>query len=114
MEAITTIDPTNQQKLSIVTDDDREKCNNCKCWRKKEDFIGKSGQSVKQCLRCREKNAVTKAKPEAREAHRQLDKDNQYYKAYREGKREQDDDAFKKHNAEVMRKWRAKKEPTKT
>lgn len=38
-------------------------CTNCKVSRKEEKFIGKSGNIVKRCLKCREKEVSRKLIP---------------------------------------------------
>lgn len=35
---------------------DKTQCSNCKVWRDKDTFIGKKGNVVKRCLKCREKD----------------------------------------------------------
>lgn len=89
--------------------ENKKQCNNCKCWREIEDFIGKTGNEVKNCLKCREKDAKKKQRPENIEKKKELQKEKKYYQKTRDKQREENEDEFKKNNAEKMREWRAKK-----
>lgn len=81
-------------------------CTNCKCWRNPEDYIGKKGNTVKRCTKCREKDSRQKDKPHIREIRNERGKEKKYYVAYREKKREENEEAYLAHNAEMARKWR--------
>jgi hypothetical protein len=86
--------------------DNKRKCNNCKCWREISDFIGAKGNEVKRCTKCREKDAKQKQRPEVIEKRKALQNEKKYYQAYREKKREEDEQGYKKHCAEIMKTWR--------
>lgn len=88
------------------------KCGNCKCWRRPEDFVGARGLPVKRCVKCREKDARQKARPEVREKNNQRQREKNYSKTHRLKKLEEDPDAFRKRNAETVAAWRAKKHVT--
>ena len=85
-----------------------QQCTNCKCWRLPTDFIGKRGNPVKRCIKCRDKDDRQKKRPEVREKKNKLMKEKQYYKEHRQKKREQDETAFLAHNAKVAKEWRSK------
>lgn len=87
----------------------KKQCTNCKCWRIQADFIGNSGNEVKNCLKCREKDAKKKQKPENIEKKKELQKEKKYYQKSRDKQREENEEEFKKNNAEKMRIWREKK-----
>lgn len=70
-------------------------------------FIGKKGQQVKTCYKCREKDARHKSKPEVREKRNAFQREKEYYKDWREKKRREDEEAYLAHNATIMRDWRS-------
>lgn len=82
------------------------KCSNCKCWREPMNFIGKKGNTVKRCQKCREKDDRQKQKPDVREKRNEKQKEKKYYIAYREKKREENEEAYLAHNAEIAKAWR--------
>lgn len=82
------------------------KCTNCKVLRKQENYIGKKGNIVKRCIKCREKDAKQKKKPDVIEKRNKRQNEKKYYKAYRDKKRDKDEDAYLKHNAEIYKNWR--------
>jgi hypothetical protein len=84
----------------------KTQCTNCKCWRDKEMFIGRKGGIVKRCLRCREKDAVQKSKPEIREKRNARNREKAYHITHRAKKRAENEVAYLKHNADVMKNWR--------
>lgn len=86
--------------------DTKKKCSNCKCWRDTSEFIGAKGNEVKRCTKCREKDAKQKQKPDVIEKRKALQKEKKYYQAYRDKKREEDEETYKKHCAEMMKSWR--------
>lgn len=59
-------------------------------------------------MKCREKDARLKARPEVKARRNERAREKQYYKAYRMRRREEDEKAFLTHNAEVMRRWTMK------
>lgn len=99
---------TNTTETNTATTTEKTKCSNCKCWRESDDFIGKNGNTVKRCKKCREKDDRQKSKPEVKEKRREIQKEKKYYVAYREKKKQEDIDAYRKHNAELMKAWRNK------
>jgi hypothetical protein len=82
-----------------------QQCTNCKVSRELKNFIGKSGGPVKRCLKCREKDAKQKKRPDVIEKTNKRNKEKKYYIKYRENKREENEEEYLKHNAEIMRKW---------
>lgn len=74
---------------------------------KAEDFIGKDGKVVKTCTHCRAKCARRDAKPERREEKNAYAKatGHMHSKKYREKKREDNEEEYLRHNAEIHRKW---------
>jgi hypothetical protein len=92
--------------ITLDINDGKQKCNNCKCWREPSSFIGKKGLSVKTCMKCREKDAKQKKKPEVVETRKKRQNEKKYYIAHREKKRAENEEEFLKHNAEVVKAWR--------
>jgi hypothetical protein len=66
----------------------------------------RNGQTTKYCLECREKDTAIRKKPEIAERRKQAHKEKKYYQTYRNKKREENEEEFKKHNAETMKNWR--------
>jgi len=99
MEQQTEIGKDNQQ---IQT----QKCTNCRVTRSLDNFIGKSGDIVKRCLKCREKDAKQKQRPEVINKKNKRQNKKKYYKKYRENKKAENEEEFLKRNAEVHKKWR--------
>lgn len=81
------------------------KCTNCKVPRTSENFIGKKGGPVKTCLKCREKDDKSKKRPEVIENRNARGREKQYYKTYREKKRNENEEEYLAHNAKLMRNW---------
>lgn len=87
------------------------KCTNCS---RAPQPIGEFASSkdpnvfVKRCLKCRTKDSKQKRRPDVREKRNERGRERKYYEKYRAKKREEDEDGFKEHNAEVMRSWREK------
>ena len=54
----------NNFKIINMENEVKQKCTNCKCYRISSEFIGKSGGIVKRCLKCREKDAKQKKRPD--------------------------------------------------
>jgi hypothetical protein len=92
-------------KSIAMNQEDKTRCTNCKCWRIPDDFVGKLGNVVKRCLKCREKDAKQKKRPDVLEKSRKRNNEKKYYVTHREKKREEDEGFFLEHNAEIMRKW---------
>jgi hypothetical protein len=93
-------------QLPLLDTSPKIKCTNCKCNREAIHFIGANGDTVKRCKRCRDKDSRQKKKPDVREKKNELLREKQYYKAHREKKREEDEEEYLKHNAEVHKAWR--------
>ena len=85
---------------------DKVKCTNCKCWRIPDEYIGARGGIVKCCKKCRDKDILQKNKPEQILIRNKRQCEKQYYKAYREKKREENEEEYLKHNAEIQKNWR--------
>lgn len=88
-----------------MVEDDKFQCTNCKCYRIESDFIGKSGNVVKRCLKCREKDAKQKKRPDIIEKRNKRQNEKKYYIKHREKKREENEEKYLKKNAETMKKW---------
>jgi hypothetical protein len=82
-----------------------KQCSHCKVFRLQDNFIGKSGNIIKRCLNCRERDEIHKKQPaialkinkHQREARRDI--------KYRENKRAKDEDAYLKNNAIKHNEW---------
>lgn len=92
--------------LDNVTTRKSVKCTNCKCYRIQSDFIGKSGNVVKRCLKCREKDAKQKKRPDVIEKKNKRQNEKKYYIKYREKKRIINEQDYLKHNAGISKSWR--------
>ena len=95
----------NNFKIINMENEVKQKCTNCKCYRLVSDFIGKSGGIVKRCLKCREKDAKQKKRPDVIEKRNKRQNEKKYYIKHREKKREENEQDYLKHNAENMKKW---------
>lgn len=82
------------------------KCTNCKVSREYDNFIGKSGDIVKRCLKCREKDAKQKKRPDVIDKKNKRQNEKKYYIKHREKKREENEEEYLKHNAETAKIWR--------
>lgn len=82
------------------------KCSNCPRWRPHGAFIGARGQPVRRCDKCREKDARRALLPAVATRARERNREQAYYKAYRERKRAEDETAFLAHNAELTARRR--------
>jgi hypothetical protein len=85
--------------------ENKVKCTNCKCFRIKDDFIGKSGNTVKRCLKCREKDSKRQQRPDVIEKKNKRQNEKKYYIKYRENKRKENEENYLKKNAENMKNW---------
>jgi hypothetical protein len=83
-----------------------QKCTNCKVTRSLDNFIGKFGNILKTCLKCREKDAKQKQHPDVINKKNKRQNEKKYYIKYRENKRSENEEVFLKHTAEVQKKWR--------
>ena len=91
-----------------MAEDDKFQCTNCKCYRIQSDFIGKYGNVVKRCLKCREKDAKQKKLPDIIEKRNKRQNEKKYYIKHREKKREEHEEEYLKHNVEMAKNWRSK------
>ena len=89
-----------------INRDQLVKCTNCKVPREQHNFIGKSGNIVKRCLKCREKDEKQKKRPDVIEKRNQRQNEKKYYIKCREKKREENEEEYLKHNAEIAKNWR--------
>lgn len=84
-----------------------KKCTNCsRAEQKLSEFINKAGRECNTCAKCREKGRRNDKTDKRIEAHNKLQNEKKYYRAWREKKREQDEEAFKQHNNDVQKQWR--------
>lgn len=91
-----------------TTQIDTTQCTSCKVFRPNDSFIGKKGGIVKQCIKCREKDARQKARPEVKAKRNQRAKEKEYSKTHRAKKRAEDEQSYLAKNAERMREYRKK------
>jgi hypothetical protein len=82
------------------------KCTHCKVSRTQENFIGKRGDVVKRCLKCRNNDDKQKKRPEVVEKRNQKQRETKRYVKCRENKRQEDEEEFLRHNAETAKNWR--------
>lgn len=90
-----------------MTEDTKQRCTNCKCWRVPAEYVGARGGAVKRCIKCRDKDDRQKKRPDVREKRNARQSEKQYYKAHRAKKRAEDEERYLKHNAAVIKAWRA-------
>lgn len=95
-------------ELHEQLEENKQQCTNCKVFRVTTDFIGKSGNPVSRCLKCREKDDKQKQRPDVIEKRKQRQNEKKYYKTYREKKRSENEEEFLKNNSEVAKEWRSK------
>ena len=84
----------------------KKQCSNCKCWRNPDDYIGKSGSKVKRCIKCREKDARQKQRPEVKEKRNERAKEKKYSQINRAKKREEDAEVYLAVAAKQQKDWR--------
>ena len=89
-----------------MNDETKKQCSNCKCWRIPDDYIGKKGNTVKQCLKCREKDARQKQRPEVKDKRNERAKEKIYSQTSRAKRREENEEEYLGNEAEKMRMWR--------
>lgn len=94
------------QSHEMDSDIVKKQCTNCKCWRIPSDFIGAKGNEVKRCKKCRDKDTKQKKKPEVIERRNEVQRERKYYQVYRDRKRAEDEEAYKKKCAEASKVWR--------
>lgn len=84
------------------------KCSGCmRVPRPAECFMGKSGKQVKTCNECRAKDAKQAKKPETRERKNAFQRGKGYDTKYRTKRREEDEEGFLAHNAQLMAAYRS-------
>lgn len=88
-----------------MNSDARIRCTNCKCWREPASYVGKRGDVVKRCVKCREKDARQKKRPDVILKRNERYKQKRYDIAWREKKRNEDEAAFLRRNADTHRHW---------
>ncbi|AGE48616.1 hypothetical protein PBCVAN69C_686L [Paramecium bursaria Chlorella virus AN69C] len=87
---------------------DKIQCSNCKCWRPGESYIGKKGTIVKRCLKCREKDARQKQRPEVKEKRNERNKERNYSQISREKRRTDNEEEYLATAAKYQQEWSAK------
>jgi hypothetical protein len=97
--------PANQTAENN-TPNELQKCTHCKVSRPIDQFVGKTGTPVKRCLKCRETDERQKKRPDLVEKRNQHQREVKRYVKYRENKRNQNEEEYLKHNAEIATKWR--------
>ncbi len=98
---------TKKEEKKEKGEQEKTKCTNCNCWRDfPDDYIGAKGNIVKRCTKCRIKDNKQKQRPEVKEKRNERQREKGYYKTYRAKKREENEEEFLKHNAEIQKKWR--------
>jgi len=88
-----------------------KKCSNCSRNPQDEDqFIGRFGKPTNTCLKCREKGKKHDNTEDRKAAHAALAavKGNEYSQASRARRLEEDPEAYREHNNEILRAWRNK------
>lgn len=86
-----------------------KKCTNCSRGEQPlSEFINLKGRECNTCSKCREKDKLRTLTEERREKKNKLQSEKKYYKVWRENKRAEDEERFKKHNNEVNREWKQK------
>lgn len=82
------------------------KCPHCNCWRLPEEYIGKRGVIVKHCQKCRDIDARRSKRPDVREVKNARQREKKYYEVHRIKKREENEQDYLNHNAEIAKNWR--------
>lgn len=86
------------------------KLKKCSCSRAPQpldQFLDKNGKEVATCLKCRLKQRKHDQKPERREYHNELQKEQRYDIAWRAKQLEERPDEYRQHNNEVIRQWKS-------
>lgn len=90
-----------------MADDSMKKCSNCtRGLQPLEQFINSKGKECSTCSKCREKGKKGDHRPERREAHNQLNKENGYAEKWRKKQIEERPDEYRAHRNNTLRKWR--------
>lgn len=85
---------------------DKQRCTNCKCFRKLSCFIGKKGDMVKRCQKCRDKDSRQKKRPDVAAKRNARAKEKNYAKIHRDRKRAENEEQFLRQNNERNKQWR--------
>lgn len=93
---------------NIMETQNKQKCTNCKVNRDTNDFIGKAGQPVKRCNKCRLKEEKRSKRPDIKNKKNEKQRVSKYYKKRRDKKRAENEELFLKNNAENAKIWRDK------
>lgn len=83
-----------------------QQCTHCKVNRDFDQFIGKTGERVKRCLKCRQNDDKSKSRPDRVAKRNQQQRDAKRYQTYRDKKRNENESEYLAHNAENALKWR--------
>jgi len=87
---------------------ERKACSNCsRAPQPIEQFINERGRECSTCAKCRAKGKKNDAKPERREYHNTIQRENRYAAEWRARQLEERPDEFRDHNNERNRQWRA-------
>jgi hypothetical protein len=97
-------DPPENTPLGYI------KCTNCPRWQDPSQFVGKKGDVVRRCMKCRLNDDKKKKKPETREKHKERMRATRPDIKYRGAKREADERGFLRRNADVMKAYRSQPE----
>ncbi len=89
-----------------MNNENKTRCSNCKCWREPEMFLNKLNVILKRCIKCREKDAKRKQRPDVIQKNKERNKEKKYYQTYRDKKRAENEEKYLEHNAELARNWR--------
>lgn len=85
-----------------------KKCSNCtRAPQPIEVFINEKGHKCATCAKCRAKGKRSDDKPERREYHNQIQRENRYDIAWRAKQLEERADEYRKHNNRIASEWRA-------
>lgn len=89
---------------------DLQQVKKCSCSRAPQtldQFLDKNGKEVATCLKCRTKQRKHDQKPERREKHNELQREQRYDIAWRAKQLEERPDEYRIHNNQVQSTWRA-------
>lgn len=85
-----------------------KKCSNCtRAPQPMEEFINERGRECATCAKCRAKGKKSDTKPERREYHNDIQRENRYDVTWRAKQLEERPEEYRKHNNEVHNNWRA-------
>ena len=88
---------------------DTKKCSNCtRLPQPMDQFINEKGRECATCTKCRTKGKKNDAKPERREYHNEIQREQRYDTAWRTKQLEERPEEYRQHNNQVHSTWRAK------